>query len=106
MTGTSGRCRGWGRMRGPRSRSARARVRAVQGLTAEAVALFTPEQLARLAVLRQQIARGAYADDRHPDGRPAAELPAERTLDAVFLWINALGIVVAILIGALGGPLR
>lgn len=105
MTGTSGRCRGWGRRRGHGPRSARARVGAVQGLTAGAVALFTPEQLARLAVLRQRIARGAYADDRHPRSRPAAGLPAEKAPDTAFLWINAFGIVVAILFGAFGGPL-
>jgi hypothetical protein len=81
-------------------------LRAVPGQSADALALFTPEQRARLAVLRQQIARGAYADDRRPRARPVAELPGEKALDTAFLWINALGIVVAILIGALGGPPR
>ena len=77
----------------------------MQGLTADTFVLFTPEQVARLAVLRQQIARGAYADDRHPSGRPTAELPAHKDADTAFLWINAIAIGAAILIGALGGPL-
>jgi hypothetical protein len=69
------------------------------------LALFTPEQLARLVVLRQRIARGAYADDRRPRGRPAAEPPAETAPHTAFVWINALGIAAAILFGTFGGPL-
>ena len=91
-------------MSGHGPRSARARLRAVPGQSADALALFTPEQRARLVVLRQQIARGAYADDRRPRSRPTAELPAEKALGTAFLWINALAIAAAILVGALGGP--